>query len=134
MGTLKSDPNAKPCFLVGHVWRLTSDGSRECLSCGLYHGPDPKTVAALLAINAGGKEYRRQAIALGLAAAMAPDGSPFLYLPKTPAPVTPKEPPLYVAADGSTELPSMWVVLTLAAAFGVGLGLIAWRILGGVLL
>ncbi len=109
--------NAKPCFLNGCTTVHSSDGSTLCLVCGLYRSPDPEMVNALLRAGAGGKEYRRLAAeALNLARV------------STPAPIPPAEPPLYIAADTSTDLPSLWVVLPTCLLLGFILGLALWRL------
>jgi hypothetical protein len=124
-----NDPNAKPCFLHGHDQLTYSDGSQLCRRCGVWWGPDPKLVNALLRANAGGRVYRIHAMQREAAARVS-------ALPAAPKVLPPTEPapPAFRAADGDTAPPSLWVVLPIAAAIGVALGLIAWRILGGVLL
>jgi hypothetical protein len=59
-----TEMNAKPCFLHGHVWRYYSDGSHDCLSCGLYHGPDTKMVNEMLRAASGRRAYANQALIL----------------------------------------------------------------------
>ncbi len=113
------NPNAKPCFLHGCDPIPSTDGSTICSICGVYCRPDPKMVNALLRANAGGKEYARQAEwALRLAG---------MSIPPSPPPIDPTEPPLYVAANGSTDLPSLWVVLPACLFLGSILGLTLWR-------
>lgn len=123
-----NDPNAKPCFLHGHDQLTYSDGSQLCRRCGVWWGPDPKLVNALLRANAGGRVYRLQAMA-GQRRTAAGN----LTLPAAPK-IPPPPPPVFLNADGGTTLPSLWVILPISAAVGVALGLIAWRVLGGVLL
>jgi hypothetical protein len=122
------DPNASACYLNGHLFVLSVDGSRQCQTCGLYYGPDQKMVNALLRHQAGGKEYARQAKLLGM---VETTGLP------TPAlePRRFKElPPVYKGADGSLGFPSFPVLISLAALFGTLSGLIIWRVITGVLL
>ncbi len=112
--------NAKPCFLHGCDEDPRADGSTVCTVCGLYRAPSVKMVNALLRANAGGKEYARQAEwALRLAG---------MSIPPSPPPIKPGEPPLYVAANGSTDLPSLWVFLPACLFLGVFLGLVLWRL------
>lgn len=99
------DPNAKPCFLHGHLMAVHTDGSQVCTRCGTYRGPDPEMVNALLRANAGGREYRHQAAALR----MIP--------PKAPAPIPP---PLIKNVDGSHAAPVLTLPLLTIAAFLVG--------------
>ncbi len=118
------DPNCRPCDLHGHVWKGYADFSRECLSCGIYVGPDVAMVEALIREGAGGRDYRKNAITLGHT---RPDGIPFLALPTAPKVAKPP-------AFAGNEVPSLWVVLPIAAAIGCGLGLLAWAIVRGAVL
>ncbi len=116
------DPNVRPCFLNGCDLEVRADGSTTCRVCGLYRTPDVAMVNALMRANAGGREYRK------LAAAVLNQAR--LPLPTAPEIPAPTEPPPFAAGD----VPSMWVVLPIAAAIGVGLGLLVFAIVHGVLL
>ena len=116
----KADINAKPCFLNGHDWTYYSDCSQVCDRCGLYYKKDPATAQTALVNEILRRVAGKQAIRAEL-----------LKLPKAPSPILP---PPFKNADGGHEPPAMLVVLPIAACLGIALGLVLWRILGGVLL
>jgi hypothetical protein len=118
-----SDPNARPCFLHGHVWRYYSDGSHDCLSCGLYHGPDAAMVNEMLRAASGSKVWAHQAMILARM--------------KAPRPIAPIEPPLVFpmqTTDSGCTINQMSPGLIFTAGFvftacvllGARLGLAAW--------
>lgn len=78
-------------------------------------------VKILIAANAGGKEYARQAAALGF---VKPDILKFPAPTAVPASKMAAPPktlmiPVYVAADGSQDLPSMLRLGSIAVFLGV---------------
>lgn len=114
-------PANRPCYYHGHEFLLFSDGSEECARCGLYYGPDPRQVNALLTLAAGRKTYDAETRRLSRAALA-------LSLPKAPPPAVPKSvprllPPPVVASGYRIDV---WTVLPIAAffvgaaAFGLG--------------
>jgi hypothetical protein len=117
MSSTRPDPNARPCFLHGHVWRYYSDGSHDCLSCGLYHGPDAAMVNEMLRAASGRKAYANQALILARL--------------RAPKPLAPAEPPL-IFPEQTTENGSIFLwsvgafIVTALVLLGARLGLAAW--------
>lgn len=101
MSTFPLHKADRPCYLHGHEYRLYSDGSKDCLHCGLYHGPDVAMVNELLRRASGRKAYAQSALALMRHPA----------LPPLPMPVFPKRDTLFGSMNPS------WMVLLPIAAF-----------------
>jgi hypothetical protein len=118
---VNTNVNAKPCHLNGHDWTLWTDGSLSCAVCQTYRGPNHDMVNALLRAAAGGRVYRKQACALHMTG---------FNTPTAPKPIPPPV-PAFKDADGSTKLPSLYLLLPIMAAVGVALGLGIWAIWNG---
>ncbi len=115
-------PLAKPCFLNGCLLEFRADGSTTCTVCGLWSRPNPEQVNALLRAGAGGREYRKLAAqVLNQARLGELPKAPPLTLPDAP-------PPVYLGSDGSSLLPSIWLVLPICFFAGAALGLALYSI------
>ncbi len=115
-----SHPYTNPCFLNGCDLLMSSDGSQTCRQCGRFYGPDHSMVNALLRVNAGGKVYRDQAIALGYFKVETPLSPPIQK---------PIEPPLAPASEPM----ELWEVVSLSALCGALAGLWLWSLVVGIL-
>jgi hypothetical protein len=115
-----SDPNARPCFLHGHDFRVYADGSKDCLRCQQWHGPDQAMVNELLRAASGRKVWENQALILARL--------------RAPQPIPPADPPLVFPMQ-TTENGSMllWTVgafvFTALALLGIRLGMALWEYL-----